>query len=66
MKVRVIRARMAARPVPSVMAGRMRCSQVPRPDTGSQPSSTANTIANSGPSQKFGSEMPASASVIAA
>ena len=27
---------------------------MPRPETGSQPSSTANTIASSGPSQKFG------------
>ena len=38
---------------------------MPRPDTGSHPSSTAKTIASSGPSQKFGIEMPASASVMA-
>ena len=35
------------------------------PETGSQPSLTANRIASSGPSQKLGIEMPASASVIA-
>ena len=39
---------------------------VPVPATGSQPSWTANRIASSGPSQKFGIEMPTSASVIAA
>ena len=31
---------------------------VPRPETGSHPSSIENTIASSGPSQKFGIEMP--------
>ena len=38
---------------------------MPRPDTGSQPSDTENTIASSGPSQKFGIEIPMSASVVA-
>ena len=33
---------------------------MPVPDTGSHPSSTAKTIASSGPSQKFGIEMPTS------
>jgi hypothetical protein len=35
------------------------------PETGSHPSRTANRIASSGPSQKFGIEMPTSAIVIA-
>ncbi len=61
-----MRARMAARPAPSDTAGRIRCATVPRPDTGSHPSPTENTIASSGPSQKFGIEIPTSASVIAA
>ena len=39
---------------------------MPVPDTGSQPSVTANTIASSGPSQKFGIEMPTSDTAIAA
>ena len=60
-----MRARIAASAAPSVTAGSTRCASVPRPPTGSQPSSTANTIASSGPSQKFGIEMPTSASVIA-
>ena len=38
----------------------------PMPETGSQPRRTANRIASSGPSQKFGIEMPASENVIAA
>ena len=48
------------------MAGRTRCAGVPLPDTGSHPSVIAKTIASSGPSQKFGIEMPGSASVVAA
>ena len=58
---RVIRARIAASARPSEIAGRTRFAAVPRPDTGSHPSSTANTIASSGPSQKFGIETPAKA-----
>ena len=57
---------MAASAAPSEIAGSTRCAQVPRPDTGSQPSSTAKMIARSGPSQKFGTETPASERVIAA
>jgi hypothetical protein len=49
-----------------VAAGSTRCCHVPRPETGSQPSSTAKTIAASGQSQKFGIETPASDSAIAA
>ena len=63
---RVIRARIAASAAPSVTAGSTRCASVPVPETGSQPSRTAKTIASSGPSQKFGIEIPTSASVIAA
>ena len=60
-----MRARIAASARPSEIAGSTRCASVPRPDTGSQPSSTAKTIASSGPSQKFGIETPASANVMA-
>ncbi len=60
-----MRARIAASAAPSEMAGSTRCAGVPRPDTGSHPSSMANTIASSGPSQKFGTETPASASAVA-
>ena len=63
---RVIRASTAASGAPSVIAGSTRCAGVPRPETGSHPSATENTIASSGPSQKFGIEMPTSASVVAA
>ena len=61
-----MRARIAASAAPSVTAGSTRCASVPVPDTGSHPSCTANTIASSGPSQKFGIAMPASDTVIAA
>ena len=61
-----MRARMAASAAPSEIAGSTRCASVPRPDTGSQPSSTAKTSASSGPSQKFGIEIPVSATVVAA
>ena len=44
-----MRARMAASAAPSVTAGSTRCASVPRPPTGSQPSSTANTIASKRP-----------------
>ena len=60
-----MRARIAASAAPSEIAGRTRCASVPRPDTGSQPSSIAKTIASSGPSQKLGIETPASASAVA-
>ena len=63
---RVMRARIADSAVPSVTAGSTRCSGVPDPETGSHPSCTAKRIASSGPSQKLGIEIPASASVIAA
>ena len=62
---RVIRAITAASGAPSVTAGSTRCASVPRPETGSQPSVTEKTIASSGPSQKFGIEIPMSASVVA-
>ena len=61
-----MRARIAASAAPSVTAGSTRCQIVPVPETGSQPRYTAKRIASSGPSQKFGIEMPTSASVIAA
>ena len=60
-----MRARMAASAPPSERAGSTRCASVPRPDTGSHPSSMAKTIASSGPSQKFGTDTPASASAVA-
>jgi hypothetical protein len=41
------------------------CASVPRPDTGSHPSMIEKRIARSGPSQKFGTEMPTSAAVVA-
>ena len=55
---RVIRARIAASAAPSVTAGSTRWAALPVPATGSQPSTTENRIASSGPSQKFGIEMP--------
>ncbi len=61
-----MRARTAASAAPSEMRRQHQCSSPPRPETGSQPSSTPNTIASSGPSQKFGIDTPASDSVIAA
>ena len=61
-----MRARIAESAAPSVTAGNTRCHTEPVPETGSQPSRTANRIASSGPSQKFGIEIPASAIVIAA
>ncbi len=61
-----MRARIAASAAPSVIAGSTRCAHDPVPDTGSHPHLTAKTIASSGPSQKFGIEMPASDAAIAA
>ena len=63
---RVMRARIAASAAPSVTEGSTKCASVPLPPTGSHPSCTANTIAISGPSQKFGIEIPTSDRVIAA
>jgi len=63
---RVIRASTAASGAPSVIAGSTRFASVPRPETGSHPSETEKTMASKGPSQKFGTEMPMSASVVAA
>ena len=56
---------MAASAAPNEMAGSTRCASVPRPETGSQPSSTAKTMASTGPSQKFGIEIPVNARVVA-
>ena len=63
---RVIRASTAASGAASVIAGSTRCAGVPRPETGNHPSAIENRIASSGPSQKFGIEMPISDSVVAA
>ena len=44
--------------MPSVSAGRIRCSSPPRPQTGSQPRYTEKIRIKRGPSQKAGTAVP--------
>ena len=60
-----MRVSFAANAEPSVMAGRIKCQIVPCPDTGSQFNCTEKRRISSGPSQKWGMEMPNNAMKVA-
>ena len=64
MEDRVNLAIMAAMLVPRVMAGRIRFFQLPAPVVGSQRSFTEKSIISKNPIQKFGREIPETATVI--
>ena len=49
---------------PSVIAGRMRCSSVPRPEDGKRLNWTENTKISMIPSQKVGIDCPSSATTV--
>src|SRR5579871_5692235 len=60
MDVRNMRVRIAANAEPIVIDGRIKCANVPRPETGNHPSAMENTRINTGPSANVGNESPRS------
>ena len=65
---RVIRIMLAAQPVPSVSAGKIRlgssATPSPMPEDGSHPSVTENSMTSSSPNQKFGIATPISPNTV--
>ena len=65
MPERVSRVMRAVVNRPSVTAGRIRCSSVPRPEEGSRSNCTEKSRISMMPSQKVGSDWPNSATTVA-
>ena len=66
MEERVVRVMSAARPRPTVSAGRISVSKPPLPPDGSHPSFSEKIIISIRPSQKFGIDVPNSAKTMPA